>query len=121
MVLLATLATTACMTSQSRPRVEASQTTTSEELLNARTAYDNCLLSAARSADDGKSDAATIAVAIKSRCIPQTERVTRALASATPGPGITPGQAYLSAKKIVEEAYPEDAIKAVLDERSARR
>jgi hypothetical protein len=83
-------------------------------------AYDDCLIAAARKADDGKSDASTIALAMKSQCIPQTERVTRALAGATMGPGISPGAAYASAKTIVEEQYRENAVKAVLFVRTGK-
>src|SRR5258708_232818 len=93
------LAATACAPARLAPPVQTS--TSAEELLNARMAYDDCLIAAARKADDGKSDASTIALAMKSQCIPQTERVTRALAGATMGPGISPGAAYASAKTIV--------------------
>jgi hypothetical protein len=98
----------------------ACQATSAEELLNARMSYDNCLIAAARKADDGKSDASTIALAMKSQCFPQTERVIRALADVTMGPGISAGQAYVSAKTIVEEQYRENAVKAVLFIRSGK-
>jgi hypothetical protein len=94
--------------------------TPASELLNARIAYDNCLAAAARRADDGKSDAATIAVAIKSACVPQTGRVIRSLAAAMTGPSTSFGQAYVVAKNIVEEQYSENAIKAVLFVRTGR-
>ena len=112
------LAATACAPARLATPAQTSQATSADELLAARMAYDDCLIAAARKADDGKSDASTIALAMKSQCIPQTERVTRALAGATMGPGISPGAAYASAKTIVEEQYRENAVKAVLFVRS---
>ncbi len=101
-------------------RNSACATASSEELLNAQIAYDNCLTAAVRQADDGKSDARTIALAIKSKCVPQTVRVTRALASTIVGPGTTFNQAYRTAREIVEEQYLETAVKAVLSIRTGR-
>jgi hypothetical protein len=91
-----------------------------KELFNARMAYNDCLAVAAHRADDGRSDAATIALAIKSQCVPQTERVIRSVAAVMTGPGITFGQAYVTAKSIVEEQFLENAIKAVLSVRTGR-
>jgi hypothetical protein len=115
------LAATACAPTKPPLPTQTFQATSSEEMLNARMAYDDCLIAAARKADDGKSDASTIALAMKSQCIPQTERVVRALAGATIGPGISAGEAYLSAKTIVEEQYRENAIKAVLFVRKGKQ
>jgi hypothetical protein len=94
---------------------------TAQDLLTARMAYDNCLIAAARKMDDGKSDAKTIAIAMQSECVPQTERVIRALASEMMVPGITAGQAYRSAKQIVDEQYIQNGTKAVLEARASQR
>jgi hypothetical protein len=108
--------------SRSSQQIESSHPVpSSEEILNSRIAYDDCLSVAARQNDDGKSDASTIALAIKSRCIPQAERHIRAVAAAMVGPGITPAAAYVSAKKTFDELYLEDGVKAVLTERTKRR
>jgi hypothetical protein len=79
------------------------------------------MTAASHQVDDHKSDASTIALGIKSKCIPQAERLIRALAAVPAGsPGITPGMAYVSAKKVFEEEYLEDAVRIVLAERAKR-
>jgi hypothetical protein len=83
-------------------------------------AYDNCLTGAARNADDGKSDASRIALAIKSKCMPQADRTVKAVAAITITDGITAAQAYLSAKGAFEEQYLEEATRAVLSVRTGR-
>jgi hypothetical protein len=82
-VILVAFATTACAASNPPQRIETFQRASAEEIVNSRIAYDNCLTAAARNADDGKSDASTIALAIKSKCFPQAERHVRAVAAAT--------------------------------------
>lgn len=122
--LLAAGATATACARNSNPaqQIESSHLApSSEEILNSRIAYDDCLSVAARQNDDGKSDASTIALAIKSKCNPQAERHIRAVAAAMVGPGIAPAAAYVSAKKTFDELYLENGVKAVLTERTKRR
>ena len=124
-LVLTALATAACGLSIPAGQQTAIINSPSDaDAVSSRIVLDNCLIAAARDADDGKSDANIIALAIKSQCAPEAERLIRAVARAAasaPGAALTPREAYVPAKRTFEELYAEIAIKAVLAERSESR
>ena len=123
-MVLAALATAACGLSIPGQPSAVINSPSDGELLNLRIALDKCLTAAARRDDDGKSDPNTIALAIKAQCVPEAERLIRAVAraaAAVPGAVVTPQEAYVPAKRTFEDLYAEIAIKAVLAERNEKR
>ena len=85
---------------------------TDQEKRDAMFAYLACLHAAARQADDGKSDASTIAFGIKSRCLVEFTVVMKLQAQSAPNP---------EARRMFEERFEkrqlEIATSVVLDER----
>ena len=87
---------------------------TEQEKTDALRAYISCLHNAARKMDDGKSDAVTIAIGIKSICAGEFARSVRITAQ-----GKNPQVQRMIAERL-EGHQIEIATTAVLDERKAQ-
>ena len=89
--------------------------TTTEQKMDALRRYRTCLVNKARAIDDHKSDAMTIATAMRGSCKPQMADMARSMA------GGASTETYRQIAQSAERREVDAALNAVLTERKERR
>ena len=89
--------------------------TTTEQKVAALRRYRTCLLARARSVDDYKSDAMTIAISMRGSCRPEMAEMAKSTA------GGTSTETYYQIAASAERREVDAALNAVLTERKERR
>jgi hypothetical protein len=89
--------------------------TTTEQKMDALRRYRTCLVNRARSIDDYKSDAMTIATSLRGSCQPEKADMARSMA------GGASTETYWQIAASADRREAEAALNAVLTERKERR
>ena len=89
--------------------------TTTEQKMDALRRYRTCLVNKARSIDDHRSDAMTIAKAMRGSCKPEMAEMARSVA------GGASTETYRQIAESAERREVDAALNAILTERKERR